>query len=680
MRYSFGKRVRGAALALICGASTLTIPGKALAQATDPTPQWMKDSVAVENRYLVLWEYYTGANVTKFDVWTNEGNPEDARDNFAIFEDPDPAVFSYIVPWGTRVLSAPHPPYSNASPDTSPYANIVTVRVDDPDSDTGFTDLAYPGDGTPFFGPPTPSLPRQQGFFAPYRFEDGAIEVEQKIEFARDLVRIEYTVRNVGAGARRVGIRLLVDPYIDYWGPNRSMFLPDTRERVFFEKDYGQRTGSPVIPKDPRMPETWEHYDDDEGPDPIFIAKGILTGNGATTPTRMVFANSLNLFPNEGTWDYDVDRPQELRISDKSVLIYWDPVDVAAGQVKSFVTYAGVGVASHVMSNAYLAGQERSARTRDYATQGYIGAVQTPFAMPIVGSNADIDTVGNPLTAKVTAYMQNEYQQSSIPGASVFIDVPDGLQLVGGASRSINLGRLDALNSTGIDERSGTWQLQATGLEAGLLPVGITYSNGFQDSKRHTRVINVPQGRRYQLGDDWRMFTFPFNYTGGDDDPVSVLGLPAGTFQIVQYNPANGRYEPVTRLQPGRSYWIRILGQGDTFIRAANARAVTLPLSDKYVVRVLRGWNQVGNPSPYSVSVRNLKLLFEGGVHLSFADAVSRGLIRSSLYTYNRKRNIYEQLTVNSQIPPGTGVWIYSTREQSILWPAPEGPELSISQ
>jgi hypothetical protein len=394
----------------------------------------------------------------------------------------------------------------------------------------------------------------------------------------------------------------------------------------------------------------------------------------------MVFANSLNLFPNEGAWDYDVDRPQELRISDMSVLIYWDPVDVPAGQVKSFVTYAGVGVASHVMSNAYLAGQDRSARSRDYATQGYIGAVQTPFALPVVGSNTDIGPTGNPLFANVTAYMQNEYQGSSIPGASVFIDIPDGLQLANGGSRSINLGRLDALNSSGIDERSGTWQLQANGIEAGLLPVGITYSNGFQDSKRNTRVINVPQGRRYQLGDDWRMFTFPFNYTGGDDDPVSVLGLPAGTFQIVQYNPANGRYEPVTRLQPGRGYWVRILGQGDTFIRAGNARAITLPLSDKFVVRVQRGWNQVGNPSPYSVSLRNLKLLGEGGVHLSYSDAVARGLIRSNLYTFNRKRNVYEAVSINSQIPPGKGVWVYSTREQSFLWPAPEGPELSITQ
>lgn len=685
MQYLLGKGMRRASVAALCGMSVLANSGAAWAQAADPRPQWMRDSYAAENRYLLIWERSAGADITKFDVWTNEGNPETTEDNLTIFEDPSPTVFNYVLPWGTRLLSSPHPSYAQANPDVSCYANHVTVRVDDPDSTTGFTDLDYPGDGAAVFAPPVVDLPRGQGFFAPYRFEDGTIEVDQKIEFARDLVRIEYTIRNVGTTSRRVGIRALVDPYVDqafaFNANTRSMFIPDKQERVFFERDFGRATGTTTQPREARIPPVWEVYDKDEAPDPLFIAKGYLTGNGATTPTRVVFVNSLRVYPQTATWNLSVADPMELRISDKAVLHYWDPVQVPAGGVTSFVTYAGEGVANHVMSAAYLAGQARTARTKNYETQGYIGALQTPFALPLIGSNSDVGPTGNPLYTFAKAYMQNEYQDSTLPGASAFIDVPDGLQLPNGTSRLINMGRLGSLGSTvGNDEGSAAWQLQANGIEAGLLPVGITFSNAFQDSTRVTRIVNVPQGRRFQIGDDWRMFTFPFNYTGGDDDPVSVLGLPAGTFQVVEYNPLNGRYELATRLLPGHGYWVRMLGQGDTFIRAVNARAINLPLDDKYVARVERGWNQVGNPSPYSVPVRNLRILIEGGDRLTFEEAAGRGLIRPSLFIWDRKRNTYQQLNSDSQIPPGKGVWIFSMTEQNFLWPAPEGPELSITQ
>jgi hypothetical protein len=682
MAYSRGTRVRKALTAGLCAAAMVCCAISARAQGGGQVtiPQWMQDSAFVENRYLRIWQYFTGNNITKFDVWTNEGNPETNLDDIRFYIDPTQNPPQLVSPWGSRVLSAPHPPYSVANPDTEPYANLVTIRVDDPDSTSGFTDLEYPGDGTQVFSPAVITLPRGLGFFAPYRFEDGTIEVTQKVEFARDIVRIEWIVRNLGGTARRVGVRALIDPYVNYWGPTRSMFLPGSRERVFFEADYGQRTGTPTTPRNPAVPPVWELYDDDEGPNPIFIAKGYLTGLGATPPTRVVLANSLNLFPAAGTWDYSVDDPMELRISDPSVLLYWDPVLIAGGQVRSFVTYAGVGVADHVVSNAYLIGQARSARTKDYATQGYVAALQTPFALPLRFGNADIGPTGSELVASFKAYLQNMYTDSSLPGASAFIDLPDGLQFAGGGgSRLISLGTLASVHSGGRDEGSAEWRVVPNGIEAGLLNVGVTFSNAFQDSTRVTRQINVPQGRRYQLGDDWRMVTFPFTYTQDSDDPAEVLGLQPGTFQIVAYNPLTGTYDPVSRLQPGRGYWVRMRGQGDTFVRAAGAAPVKLALDEKFILPLRRGWNQVGNPSPYSVPLRTLRVLVTGGDRIGFEEAVSRGLIRAGIYSYNRKTRQYVQLTRNSAVDPGKGIWIYSTRDQSILWPAPEGPQLSIT-
>jgi hypothetical protein len=690
---------RVAALMAVAGLALVAAPARAQTPP-DPRPQWMKDSFNISNKYLQIWEYFQGAHVTKFDVWDELGDPENQTDDFGGFPlDPRPNVFMYIRPWAigaSRLLSSPHPP-NGTNADAEVWANTVTVRVDDPaaKNTTTFRDLTFPSGGTAVFAPPIVSLSRGQGFYAPYRFESNTLIITQKVQFARDLVRIEYVVQNIGGTARRVGIRLLLDPYTDHYGPTRSVFDPRTRERFFYETDFGNRTGTTTRPRHARIPESWELYSDDEGPFQAQVSKGYLRDDdtrvltntnvtGATTPTRVVYANTLNLFPTEGTWDYDVDFPQELRISDIGHLIYWDPVQVAAGKSISFVTYAGQGVASHVMSNAYRTYASQPVtpapnNTFKVDTVGYIGAVQAPFAMPLIDGNADLSSVGTALTSNVTAYMQSEYHSASIPNAFAFLTLPDGLQLANtGDSQRLDLGNVDAIGNVN-DEAQGRWAIQANGIRAGLLDISVTFSSQFRDSSSVIRQINVPQGRLYQLGDDWRMKTFPFNYDAQQDDPTQVLGLPAGNFQIVQYNPQTNQYEPVTRVVAGRGYWVRMLGTGTQFVRLQNAAPLNLALDQTKSVTVLRGWNQVGNPSPYAVPVRNLQFLIEGGTFATFEEAVSRGLIRAALYEFDETLGQYRQLGPDDLINPGRGIWIYANSERDILFPAPQGPSLSIT-
>jgi hypothetical protein len=677
----------------VCAAAALAVVGgltaaPARAQgATDPRPQWMKDvqdrGGFVNNDYLALWVYGAGSNVTKWDLWTQSGDPLQLLDDFTIFFDPTDAT-KYGVPWGSRLFSAPHPPYGASNADTDPYANNVTIRVDDPASMTGFTDLDFPEDGNQVFSPPVATLPAFQGIFSPWRFTDqgqpGTLEINQRLQFTRDLLRIEYAVKNQSGTPRRVGIRTVVDPYIDYWGPTRSFFIPQTQDRLFIETDYGSATGTTTLPRDPRVPDEWHLYDNDESPNPIWHVKGILRGNGATPPTRVVFGNSLNSgwYAPAQAWDYSVDNPMELRISDMATMIYWDPIEIPAGQQRYFVTYAGMGVASHAMSNAYLAWQARTDLTdvqRNF-TQGYVGAVQSPEALPLRGGDADA------AESTIVAYMQNEYHDTNLPNAFAFIDLPDALEF--GASNTsqsqrLDLGTLTAVGSGQLDEAQGSWTVQPTGIEAGYLPVDVTFSNGFQDATRVTRFINIPQGRKYQFGDDFRMITFPFNYQGLQNDPSQVLGLPSDAFQALKWNPEISTYEQVSQFEPGQSYWIRMLGQGSTTVRLNNATPINLTQQDSFTSQVRRGWNQVGNPSPYAVPVRNLRFLLPGGQIIPYDEAVRQKLVGPAMWEYNRKTGRYEQLTQDSLIQPGRGVWIFAYSERNIVWPAPTGPQISIT-
>lgn len=649
-------------------------------------PAWMVDcgitgafAGPISNRYLMLWEYHRGAELTRFNVWTSLGDPLNPLDDFFFigYFDQQGTTYTLECDWGSRLISSQRPTRcvvganGRTSGDDRPVAGEWTLHVEDSAAADGFTDYRFPEGGSAELAPAVATLPHAQGYYAPFTVPTNAptasgidLQVTQKTQFARDLIRIELMVKNRSGSARRVGARFLLDPYVDLrnGGFTNSVFLPKTRERVLFEKEY----------RNASVPDEWEMYDDDEGPAPNYIAKGIMRGNGATAPSRVIFGNTLDMFPfvvANTTYDWVTRSDFELRISDIGMLMYWDPVIIPAGRSKSFVTYAGMGVANHGMSDFYQA-----TAAGQLPSQGFVAAVQSPFALPLVNGDADTST------ATLTAYFQNELQIAT-PSSFAFLELPDGLKFAdsdSGQSPRLELGAVAAVGDS-LDERSGNWVVQPTGIEAGLLPVTVTFGNAYGDSSRAVRYVNVPQGRLYQLSDDWRFVTFPFTYTDLQDDPAQVLGLPPGTFQIVRYNSEINDYEQVSRILPGHGYWIRMLGQGTTFVRLNDANPINLATRDIFTSTIRQGWNQVGNPSPYVVPVRELQFVTAFGGILSFEDAVSSGFIRAGLYAYNRKTNQYEALNRESLVQPGRAIWIYANGERTILWPAPQGPARSIT-
>src|SRR2546423_7020018 len=113
-----------AAAALVVTVAVAAIP--AHAQGGGNVPQWIKDSGFTFNRYLGLWEYFTSTEVTKFELWTEEGDPLSATDNFFFVVD---TSNNLVPPWGSRIFGSAHPPYGVTIPDTRPYCNIVTVLI-----------------------------------------------------------------------------------------------------------------------------------------------------------------------------------------------------------------------------------------------------------------------------------------------------------------------------------------------------------------------------------------------------------------------------------------------------------------------------------------------------------------------------------------------------------------------
>jgi hypothetical protein len=91
-----------------------------------------------------------------------------------------------------------------------------------------------------------------------------------------------------------------------------------------------------------QVPAYWKAFEA-ENYDPASLkGQGILTGQAATTPDRVVFATWPNI--KNTAWDYTVD--PSLPVGDSAVAMYWEPRELAPGETITWVTYyglAGVG-------------------------------------------------------------------------------------------------------------------------------------------------------------------------------------------------------------------------------------------------------------------------------------------------------------------------------------------------
>lgn len=663
----------GAAMAAACAA----VPAGAQTPTNPAPPQWMQDSglyygnnfnelitPLIANRYLWLWEYFRGGQETRFDLW-------DARSSFLF----NAMRNAYVSPFGSRVL------FDQTGLAGRPQGNYVLLHVEDPTAAGGFVDVPFPGTNnqiTFFYGTPTnqsgvvPIFPNDSGTFAPHNLSGGSgagaynLNVDYVLSFARDMLRVEIRITNAGGAARRVGIKQFMNPFEAV----RTVFQPANQGKIRFETDFGRAVGTTIAPRQAAVPDTWEEYDavntNITSSGLVDTYKGIIRGNGATPPDRVVFGNALQMFGSQGTWTYNADPTHDLRLSDVGMLYYWDTAPIAAGQTRVVATYIGRATAAHGMSDFYVATPPTPSNQF-----GFIGALETPFALSLINGDADLATYS------FQGFVQNE-ANTSTPGATALLTLPDSLTFADpGESPQRAFGFLDPIGPLNLDEGTGTWLVQASGVEAGVSPVDAQFATGFGDTALARRFVNVPQGRLYQLQDTYKMLGFPFTYDGVTD-PATALQLPSGSFVVLTYNPVINDYEAVSTLEAGKGYWIRLLGLPTQFTRlTAASHPVNLEATAPFRVGLRNGWNMVSNPSPYAIPVREIQFI-AAPRFLSFEDAVTRGLIRPSLYEFNRKTRVYDRLSLDAVLNPGRGFWIYSFGEQTMVWPVPVGPDISI--
>jgi len=212
------------------------------------------------------------------------------------------------------------------------------------------------------------------------------------------------------------------------------------------------------------------------------------------------------------------------------------------------------------------------------------------------------------------------------------------------------------------------------------------------------RVVEVDGRATYYppVGETWRfriatrslprgarMISFPLALgQGGATNqnyarPREVLGAPVGRpgdAVIARWNPETGAYvrsdvageddEYIRFFEPGKGYWVN----SPTNVSKLYLRGLDLneevevrdaPAGTSTGVLLEPGWHQIGNPFPFTIALNSSLVRTEDGDLIPFEVAVTRRLVRGTVFQYLPETGEYAGTTIpDAVLSPMTGYWL----------------------
>jgi hypothetical protein len=214
------------------------------------------------------------------------------------------------------------------------------------------------------------------------------------------------------------------------------------------------------------MPEFWQAFDSLS--DPRVMAQGTLRKPGITPPDRVYFTNWGSVADAPWNFDFipgrDYTRIGEWEL-DSAIALFWDPVVLAPGESRSYVTYYGLGGVT-------------------IAAGDLIVGVTSPAQVPA-------DTEGFQ-TFSIIAYVQNDGEGDALDVVAE-LRLPRELELVGSPAKV-------ALGDLPVGETAQTgWQVRALSNAEGVYTYEVVVTSTNSETNRATRTIEVLSPARLQV-------------------------------------------------------------------------------------------------------------------------------------------------------------------------------------
>lgn len=318
------------------------------------------------------------------------------------------------------------------------------------------------------------------------------------------------------------------------------------------------------------------------------------------------------------------------------------------------------------------------------ASLSYIGWDGTPY-YPQEGALVQVTdgqgflapaffNVGGPQRITIEASLAQKQARTYFP---YMVRGPDGESEVFGVTTGSDFGTLSVTLPTGW-QGSATVSQGAYGLDAGaaLATLGSSTFRYESSTGGETRRVNTgylqylgvmqeAPGTASQVSHTFaaglHMVSFPIEPF--ETDAAAALGIPALELLLARWKPdlpGSNRYVfyPHTpSISPGLGFWLLL----------KQPLSVTLPgilpsRAAPYPVRLLQGWNQVGNPFTTAVSLSQVRVKYLDRPEVAYDTAVAQGLVSPAYRLSDTGAYV-----TTTQLPAWEGVWIQAAPAEG-LW------------
>lgn len=551
----------------------------------------------------------------------------------------------------------------------SPYGgqewSYVTIRSVAPDGET--SDVRWGEEGYDLLVAPTASYRR---LIAQDSSNDG-IQARLILNVIGGVVRFEWRLTNTNADVRQVGLRHgswvgFIDSAGGFSGyhVNTYTLLPNGRPNRVHQQ--WSRAQDPIT-----FPSFVDFYFRQSSPYPsLRVHTGPAAGGlqDATNVSRLVLTDqTLGL---SDLWNSTVlpDAP----ISDPTFLLYFDPVPVGPGQTRRIVYYLTPPWANNILRVDTAQGEQLP------DVLGYAVTAEAPQLIQYSDTGTN-NLSPNPFF--ISAWVDNQFaavnREITMRDVRLTLTLPDGLTFAPGET---NTKVLSSIPPGGLN--NVRWQVQADGTTTGpqKYRVSVTAIPGINEVIEGT--IMIASTPRVNIVGGPQLVGFPWIFAS--DDLATITGLTVGAgaqLDAFEWDTLLNTYQRVSTVSDrGQAqWWIADTDYPNTLLNGASAPTDTV--GGEFRVVLLKGWNLISNPYPYPVQLNQIIATAQSdpGRVLTWADLISRGWVRSTLYRYDPFDPPYKFNSDPAQLVlPGVGYWVLVNTETPInlFWPPVFAPGL----
>lgn len=302
-----------------------------------------------------------------------------------------------------------------------------------------------------------------------------------------------------------------------------------------------------------------------------------------------------------------------------------------------------------------VSGLDAGTYTLTITAPGFRTETRTVSFDPLVGLTLAVDLTPistDPTLAQVYGRVYDGSTGNPFGGAQV--DVYVGEQLI-------------ASNTSTSTFRSGTTQYNILfSLSAGVYRLRVS-ADGRRTQEQILALspgdivttLEFHMGPLLTLGSGMYMFSLPVDFPTLNREPAAIFQVSPdalvhrlATYVPNQAVPGYQFYAGTGSLpiQPGEAYWAKLTSPMTVQVSGTNVDE-TVPFA-----RTLHaGWNMVGNPFPFTVSLGDCTVTPAGGVAISWSEAQRQNLVGGAIYTWDDWSQGY---VITPTLQPYLGYWI----------------------